>query len=1559
MKELLTPLEHLFLYIRDIFGNSLNCFDFQQEPNNEKTKGLNYWPVDALKEIAKKARQKNITEIEFALTSDAAVAANALLIVKRTTLPPKPEIPAVLKEWLDLNEKDLCKPVLLRKKSIEQKEKFEDAPQRVKALDDFWKNAKELSTRQPIPASLEEWVKYTSEGEIKVIPERKIIIQFEDDKNRVQLHKQFEQAFDQYYASYEIPLRINGLYDSLHKLYYDLKGRENIKPYLSFGLLQGEIGNQWYNNFLFHIPLKLSLKKQEIKIEFDTFGNKLFAEQHFTELFDEQFKDESATAIESKKQDVLKAVNDFNSRQVQFLFEKELIRNVFFEPALDILKVFPNKNISFFEGDELNLAFNNAVVEKKISFSFSPIIQSKLSEAKIKIANDANNIANKIYELRQNNEIDQIPDFFKKLFSLETPDEPETAIMDASDHGHAVNGLTIIEPIKYLFPLPVNDEQGEIAKRLHEQDAVTVKGPPGTGKSHTIANLISHFVAQGKSILIVSHNSKALSVIKDKLPHGIQELAISLVNEGQGQERLKASVNAIIGNISNKFHDEKKVEVAAVELQQLEKRYQEELNKVYNLIQSNNETFEIWSPFSKIPEKKTAAHWAEYIFNQQFEAPSFMKDDIYHFQETHSYSSNLLELMDTGRRLRGEEFELHRYVFSERALFMEVEEVRKAEERLQQILHEIDPDDFKKVNHELFDAPFFETLAGFNDQLKKIRSNTISAGFVTSKQFNYEELVSLLADNDHQLRQLQQANQVLLNYQLDITPLANSHPFELAEEIDQLIEKFGDNKTLGFLTKKLLSKQLARFLECKVNFSEATTVDKLKIIELEIHRQKIAAQLTITFTNYFQLKQLGTVTDVNESIDQLKDIVAFVEGLGRFNQVLELKKLKPLDLRSAGFDDDLSLLNRMSLYVQYKNIQQAFKAKAFEIRRPANQHPVIKKISDALESANSREYEMYLEEYFRYSEIAVMAKKYDDGYRSLRNELPKTVAFVDNHVRAGKEVFAGKDQIEQEIFLVKLKSFLQDTMNGGPENKRYFDELQFIKKNIEKKTAQLIVAKTWLHKSEQIESKELSALNAWLNDLIKVGKGMGKNVNRDYASAISNMQIAKRAVPIWIMPLDSAITFFPDCSPNQFDLLIIDEASQCDISSLNLIFRAKKTLIVGDENQTSVITDRSITIDRTNVLLNKYLYNHQFRTQFDVTSRISSVYAMASVVYPNILTLKEHFRCLPEIIGFSNQHIYGNTIIPLKTAMDKVYGEPLEVRYVEDDITADAKPAIVESILQSILQIIQDYNERKIPKLPTIGVIVLDSSNIAHIRELIQRIAGHPLIKYHEDELDFMVGTSREFQGDERDIIFLTITATHKLVQNGSTVTIRPPVAITSEEYMRIYNVATSRAREKSILYHSIHPEAVPAINPECYRKKILDYYANYNRGDNGKAATTLQDLLNKVDPNAGPFERSVCTFLFNNRYGNYLHPQYNVGNYTIDFGIIIKGKKLAIECDGYMQNAGLEKIKEDIKRQQILERAGWQFFRVQSTEWFYRNEQVGQKLLSWLYDNAESRIEV
>jgi hypothetical protein len=95
------------------------------------------------------------------------------------------------------------------------------------------------------------------------------------------------------------------------------------------------------------------------------------------------------------------------------------------------------------------------------------------------------------------------------------------------------------------FPLPANEEQKRIAQKIEHRRGVLVQGPPGTGKSHTIANLISHFLAQGKRILVTSETPRALEVLRSKLRGEIEELCVVWL--GSGSESHKALERSVLG----------------------------------------------------------------------------------------------------------------------------------------------------------------------------------------------------------------------------------------------------------------------------------------------------------------------------------------------------------------------------------------------------------------------------------------------------------------------------------------------------------------------------------------------------------------------------------------------------------------------------------------------------------------------------------------------------------------------------------------------------------------------------------------------------------------------------------------------------------------------------------------------------------------------------------------------------------------------------------------------------------------------------------------------------
>ena len=113
------------------------------------------------------------------------------------------------------------------------------------------------------------------------------------------------------------------------------------------------------------------------------------------------------------------------------------------------------------------------------------------------------------------------------------------------------SGATAADARELFFPLPFNDEQVSIIERLESHDGVVVQGPPGTGKSHTIANVICHYLALGKRVLVTSKGESALAVIREKIPEEIRPLTVALLSsERDGMKQFEHAVQTIAERIS-------------------------------------------------------------------------------------------------------------------------------------------------------------------------------------------------------------------------------------------------------------------------------------------------------------------------------------------------------------------------------------------------------------------------------------------------------------------------------------------------------------------------------------------------------------------------------------------------------------------------------------------------------------------------------------------------------------------------------------------------------------------------------------------------------------------------------------------------------------------------------------------------------------------------------------------------------------------------------------------------------------------------------------------------
>ena len=102
-----------------------------------------------------------------------------------------------------------------------------------------------------------------------------------------------------------------------------------------------------------------------------------------------------------------------------------------------------------------------------------------------------------------------------------------------------------------LLSKPANPEQIRIAKQLEEYGGVLVQGPPGTGKTHTIGNLIGHLLAQGKSVLVTSHTTKALRMVRYHIVPELRPLCVSLLESDlDSRKQLESAVGSIAERLS-------------------------------------------------------------------------------------------------------------------------------------------------------------------------------------------------------------------------------------------------------------------------------------------------------------------------------------------------------------------------------------------------------------------------------------------------------------------------------------------------------------------------------------------------------------------------------------------------------------------------------------------------------------------------------------------------------------------------------------------------------------------------------------------------------------------------------------------------------------------------------------------------------------------------------------------------------------------------------------------------------------------------------------------------
>lgn len=387
------------------------------------------------------------------------------------------------------------------------------------------------------------------------------------------------------------------------------------------------------------------------------------------------------------------------------------------------------------------------------------------------------------------------------------------------------------------------------------------------------------------------------------------------------------------------------------------------------------------------------------------------------------------------------------------------------------------------------------------------------------------------------------------------------------------------------------------------------------------------------------------------------------------------------------------------------------------------------------------------------------------------------------------------------------------------------------------------------------------------------------------------------AFPCWCTTTYAISNSLP-LKPALFDVVIIDEASQCDIAScFPILYRAKKAVIVGDDKQLPHLSFLEKAKEQS--FLNQYNIDDKYQLMWRF--RTNSMFDLANYYSTTPVLLDEHFRSPRPVIEFSSKEFYGGRIKVMKMTPENYC--PVELIVVPDgkvDIDITRNTIEAEAVIKKMRDIISE-DEEKNPDNPTsIGILSPFRGQVDLIKKDVLQMFSLETIQKHSIE----IGTAHTFQGDEKDIMLMSWAIADNSRAQSLTFLQKP----------NLFNVAITRARKKIINFLSKAPNTIP----EGLLRDYVEYVQNAK-----KAFETKDKIQFKND-----FEKEVWGELTAVIPDKKILSGLEIGGVNADLVI----DKTVIELDGVIDK--ISSKYSNMKKQSLLERCGFKVIRLTKREW-------------------------
>jgi len=1217
--------------------------------------------------------------------------------------------------------------------------------------------------------------------------------------------------------------------------------------------------------------------------------------------------------------------------------------------------------------------------------------------------------------------------------------------------------LTDVEEPRIYFPLPASAEQLAVGEKLDNDNGLMIVGPPGTGKSTLIANVICHLLASGKRILVTSEAARPLQVLREMLPARLRNLCVSYLGDSdRSQACLKDSITAIRSEFSN-WDRNNNVYLDAIkkldqQLTELVERENETKNCLIDLqnraVSSLSSEIDYAGTSGMLAEElERARHNHEWILagcGQDCGFEIVKPDPRYTDTLFNQFLSEVIFLLKFDRQILVPSSDILAMTI------LEPETVKLKCLELQQAKAEIivfDPA-YDVVFEQLIKMDI-STIEDLQQDIVKI-IETVPKGFFrdnyTSGKWNeiaakccFDSSVSWSELLQYSESELDSIDELLVEINGDGDGVVDFAPVAVDGEkipvnyenmlnvAERLYDYFKSYIKLPF-ADRLSDEEV----EHNCASLKLVTVDNARLNRLEGRKtaRKWLARVIVNLRLELleqKWKLFGVFPEKGGYVTRYKWFASVV------------RKIKELRTRAHSFKEkftavcvkqdflfsEIAILPEIEILLTSVNkhkyldvLEEEYKSLVDTICGGiggSHKDFILDQILTALQDENGQGYVDAVKLWNKRGDIVCTLNDLAGGFPGLdvaviglaETIMGRSDCYEANSNHCSDEIAKFSLQ-DAWIWAWRRQWLLEENLQSNLAQLQI--ELYEIKKKSAEIMAQISADLAWIKCVEGLDEDFHNNLNSWKNSIAHLPKDKkAKKYRHIFNGAMKSLRKCSPAVPGWVMPLQFAVEWFSPADfaadstslqDRPFDVVIMDEASQSRVEALILFMLARKVIVIGDQKQNMPsgvgLGENIIREMINNNLPENFPKRYMLRYDYCFLEIYANFFRFEEV------NLREHYRCAPEIIGFCNENFYtGNdeSLYPLRQPDIDWVRPAIKTVYVPEGcmtVGRDRKINIpeAEAVAEAITLCCSQENYRKVAdgSLKSMGVISLQGGEQA---ELIMHKLQNKVIPSAEEILQRRLnsGISRVFQGDQRDIIFLSLVASRKTADG----TANRLSAQTTKEAQRIYNVAVSRAREQLWLFHSV---LLNELSPRDLRYKLLEYclrkegkfidqktesegmpVAVHSTARRGRLQTLseiaryreLADSEKRCFDNFPidlfadiPFESwfELDVFLDLVDLGYNVIPQVpvfgSVHDYCIDLVVLLNSGRVAVECDGlkcHNYNSSEEVFRRDLERQIALERCGWLFCRLRASVYYLDPEQSIAELDKELVKKCDSEI--